>query len=654
MEKASAQTGDQARQDQKAFISLRGIAIGCLMSVVIAFGAPYGRQVIQGTSLALTSATPAAFFLLFVLLLTIHVLLSLCRRRWGFKRGELLTIFFMMMVSSAIPTKGVVGLLLPMITGTYYYATPENNWANTVHPNLPTWLLVEDAQAVKEFYEGGPRDGAVPWGSWLPPLSAWLLFYAAFYLTQTSIMVVMRRQWVEHERLSYPLMQVPLAMIQDDGMERLVNPFFRNWIMWLGFLIPFVLMSIYALSNYFPMFPALRFNAPVDILGKTVQLTFGINFLMMGFAFFINANVAFSLWFFYLLHKIQEGVMLHLGMETVQAELGWWTEPGMGHQMMGALISLMIASLWVARPHLKNVLRKAWRPDAPIDDSNEIMSYRSAILGILVGTGIMWGWLWKTGIPFWIVPVFLFAGLTIFTSLARIIAETGLPIIKATMIPAGFALSNVGVPALGIKGIIATGYTMIWCGDLLVFMMAPLANGLRLSSDTRGNRRRLFWAVAAVMLITLVLSVWYTIDLAYRHGSMNLLISDHYATEPSRLATEKILNPTGPSLSGYLRMSAGALFMGGLIIMRQQFLWWPFHPLGFVVSHGSVMDGIWFTIFLAWLFKAAILKYGGVRIYRNVQPFFLGMALGHIVVGGVWLVIDGFTGMVGNRIHLYS
>ena len=76
--------------------------MGCIMAVVISFGAPYGRQVIQGTSLALTSATPAAFFLLFVLLLTVHILLSLCRRRWGLKRGELLTIFFMMMVQRTI------------------------------------------------------------------------------------------------------------------------------------------------------------------------------------------------------------------------------------------------------------------------------------------------------------------------------------------------------------------------------------------------------------------------------------------------------------------------------------------------------------------------------------------------------------------------
>ena len=42
-------------------------------------------------------------------------------------------------------------------------------------------------------------------------------------------------------------------------------------------------MSIYALSNYYPAFPALRFNASVDLFGQTLQLVFGVNFLMMGF-----------------------------------------------------------------------------------------------------------------------------------------------------------------------------------------------------------------------------------------------------------------------------------------------------------------------------------------------------------------------------------
>jgi hypothetical protein len=286
-------------------------------------------------------------------------------------------------------------------------------------------------------------------------------------------------------------------MIQDNHGNDLLKPFSRRWSMWLGFSIPFILMSVYALHNYYPMFPALRFSTQIELFQQSVQLTFGLNFLMLGFAYFINASVGFSLWFFYLLHQLQEGITAHLGWQAAPAELGWWTEPGMGHQMMGALVALMAVSLWLARPHLKNVLRKAWQPDAPIDDSDEIMSYRAAVLSAAVGIIIMWLWLWQTGIPFWLAPIFIGAGLTILTSLARIICETGLPIIKATMIPAGFTVSSVGVPALGIKGMVATGYTMVWCGDLLVFMMAPLANGLRLSSEASGNRRALFWGITA-------------------------------------------------------------------------------------------------------------------------------------------------------------
>ena len=117
--------------------------------------------------------------------------------------------------------------------------------------------------------------------------------------------------------------------------------------------------------------------------------------------------------------------------------------------MIGALIILVLSRLWVGRSHFRRVLHKAWDRDAPIDDSDEIMSYRAAVIGAVIGIAGMWIWLWQTGIPVWIVPIFLFASLVIFVGLARVISETGLPIFKANMIPAGFAVSNVGVPALG-------------------------------------------------------------------------------------------------------------------------------------------------------------------------------------------------------------
>ena len=632
-----------------ASVTWRGVLVGCLLCALIAVGAPYGRQIVKGTALALTSATPAALFLLFVLLLTGHLLLGWCRRRWAFSRGELITAFTMMTVAAAIPTKGVVGMLLPIITGTFYHASPENKWAAQVHPLLARWILVDDVEAVRGFYEGGAD---IPWEHWLPPLAAWLAFYLAFYLTLICLSTILRRQWVDHERLAYPLVQAPLAMIDEGGEDGLLKPFFRNWIMWAGFAIPFFLSSLVALHHYFPQLAAPALTTAVQLLDGGRSLRLSINFLILGLAYFINLNISLSLWLFYLVSYFQDALFGSMGIHS-NADLGHWSYPIRGHQMMGAIAVLLGAVLWTGRGHFKAVLRRAWDGAAAVDDRGEIMPFRAAVVGCAVGLAGLWIWLWQTGIPAWIAPIILAVGLTIFVVLARIIAETGLPIVKPTMIPAGFTLSGVGSSALGPQGTVALGYTMVWCGDLLVFMMAPLVNGLRLGSELKSGQRRLFWALAAAMLLTWVLSLWYTLYLAYRHGSINMYISTHYATEPSRLAARHLLDPTGPSLSGWLWTGGGGLVMGLLLAARRYLLWWPLHPLGFVVSFGRVMEGIWFTVFLAWLAKRFILRLGGAAAYRKMQPFFLGIALGHICAGGVWLVIDGLTGTVGNRIPLY-
>jgi hypothetical protein len=59
---------------------------------------------------------------------------------------------------------------------------------------------------------------------------------------------------------------------------------------------------------------------------------------------------------------------------------------------------------------------------------------------------------------------------------------------------------------------------------------------------------------------------------------------------------------------------------------------------------------MWCSVFVAWMIKVAILKYGGVRQFDRLKPFFLGLILGKAVVAGVWVIIDHFTGMSGNTL----
>lgn len=90
--------------------------------------------------------------------------------------------------------------------------------------------------------------------------------------------------------------------------------------------------------------------------------------------------------------------------------------------------------------------------------------------------------------------------------------------------------------------------------------------------------------------------------------------------------------------------------MGFLMFMRYRFLWWPLHPLGFPLAESYPLQLSWFSIFIAWLLKSIILKYGGVKLYRRLRPFFLGLVLGHICVAAFWLVVDTLTGMTENYV----
>ena len=644
-------TAPRARERPDAHITFRGLFLGALLCVAIALGVPHTTMLVKGTPMGFSSSTPAAYCLLFFLLITVHVALALPKRQWGLQWGELVTIAIMMMVAAAIPSRGVTGMLLPMITGTYYYASAENKWAEVVHPHLTEWMLMGDPEAVRGFYEGSIGTTAIPWASWLPPLGYWLLFYAALYTTLISIAVILRRQWVEHERLAYPLAQVALAMIEDEGRPSLLKPFFKSKLMWIGFAIPFLVGSLNALHHYFPSVAQIQLNTSVSFFGTNLPVN--LNFLMLGFSFLINSTLSLSLWFFLLIYTLQQHVLGLLGINTLQATLGPWSTPVTGHQMMGALIVMVGAGLWVGRHHLAEVWRQALSKKASADDADEIMSYRSALLGLLVGTVGMTLWLWQSGIPAWIAPLFVFAALVIFIGLTRAIVEAGIPTLSPAMVPLGFVVSAVGVPALGVKGMVASAYTLIWVGELLVFMMAPLSNGLRLTSETAGNRRRLLWGIAAAMFITLAVSIYYTLHLAYDYGGVNLhsqFFGQSFPSYPSRFALRKLSEPSGVSVDGWLWTLSGGLVMALLMIARQRLMWWPFHPLGFAVSAGWTMRYIWFSIFLAWLIKLVILRYGGVGLYHKIRPFFLGLIAGQFATGGLWLVIDAFTGTVGNVI----
>lgn len=164
----------------------------------------------------------------------------------------------------------------------------------------------------------------------------------------------------------------------------------------------------------------------------------------------------------------------------------------------------------------------------------------------------------------------------------------------------------------------------------------------------------MFWAIALAVVASIASSIWAVMHMSYAYGGINLNSWFFGPTGgpayPFNFITHQMNNPDGPDGVGWLSTGIGGGVMAGLMFARHHFLWWPLHPLGFAVSTISMTNYLTLSVFLAWLIKSVILKYGGPRLFYRARPFFLGLILGQFVTAGVWYVIDHFTGTSGNPV----
>ncbi|MEW6755887.1 MAG: DUF6785 family protein [Candidatus Latescibacterota bacterium] len=637
-------------------VTWRSLLAGSVMAAMISAGAPYGNMVLRGSYMTIDFSTAGALFLLFFFILALHTGLGLIHPRLALRSEELVVAYIMGIVACAIPDMGLTEYLLPIISGVSYYATPENEWAQLVHPYVRGWLVPQDAEAVKYFYEGAPHGYGVPWGAWLKPLLAWIPFLLAVYFSMICIMVMLRRQWVVRERLTFPLVQVPMAMVEDGAQRSRVKPFFRSWLMWVGFAIPIVIGSLRALHNYYNYVPTVNLETSIPLFRNTTYLTVALSFPMLGFSYFVPLDIAFAIWFFNLLARVEEGVFGIIGVTSAEQLYYAGGFPVLAHQGMGAMLVLASFGLWAARGHLRQVVRRALTGDPSIDDSDEILSYRVAVFGLLGSLAMIATWLWMAGMAWWVLPLYLTAMYLLFLAVTRVVAEGGIAAARAPLIASDFVTSGLGNSVLTPHTLTALGFTYVWAADIRTFVMASCANGLKLAEEHLERRKRsLFWTIGLAIVVSMGVSIVTVLVLSYAYGGINLngwfFGPTGGPVYPFNFITGEMNNPDGPDVIGWISTLSGGGLMALLMLARHHFLWWPLHPLGFAVSTISMTNYISFSVFLAWLLKSVILKYGGPSLFQRARPFFMGLILGQFVVAGLWLIIDYLSGMTDNAIY---
>jgi hypothetical protein len=600
-------------------------------------------------------STPGALFLLFFLVVGPNALL---RRLWPHKAlspAEILTVYSMMIVASAIPTMGLSGQLYPLISAPAYYANPENKWEQLILPHIPAWAMPQGAKVgapvIKYFYEGLPPGQSVPWLAWLVPVAAWMVFIAALYMAMICSMILLRRQWVDHERLVYPLTQLPVELSGaiSGGRPLLL----RSPVFWAGFALPFFFSSLKGLHYYYPSIPEARLVWSFPMFRNTLAMQLRLSFPMVGFFYLVNLESSFSLWFFNRLFFVARGVMNVLGV-GLKENLGVYgaQTPTFAHLGMGALIALFISNLWAARRFLRNVWQSVVGTGEAGFDAGEIMSFRIAFLGLWVSLVVMGVWLNLSGMPAAVVVFFLAMAMLIFIGLTRVVVESGLAEAVAPSIAPGITVSALGTDILGKRGLVALGLSYVWCSDLRTLVMTSTAHCLKMAEYIDHHRRRLFGALWVAIVVAVVSSGWITVRNAYNIGgvTMNSWFFNGGPLACYKWVQDKLYNPSPPNVWGWLLTGAGLVVYLMLTAARFRYANWPFHPLGLVVGGVWLMDTIWATCFLAWLIKAVTLRYGGPKTLRTFRPFFLGMILGQYTCNAVWLFLDYLTGHTGNQI----
>jgi len=532
----------QSETEAAATITWRPILIGFLIVLIFIPFVVYSYPVTQSTDLASDHSTIAAIFFLLLLILLVNVVWIKLLKGRGLNRAELLIVYIMLIMPSAVATLGVCESLLPMLAAPVYQRSAGDRFQKVVLKHLSPEVVITDKQAAKEFMERLPlKEGEsvvswlrrIRWDAFVPPTLRWLVFLIAVQLTVICAAAIFRRQWVERELLPFPLARLPIMLTETTRPNSILPDIFHNRMLYWGALLPFLLTTLQAVKYYYPNFPApLRPEWKPQLLGFVFTAKF--NFVMFGFAYLVSLSALRGLWLWAIIFVVFQAICFRFGVKFPE-KLGSFGASGNSliyHSGMGGVIVYAGYSIWVARKHLRDVFAKAFGMDDSVDDSRELLTYRLAVCGGLFGFAVTVLWAVRYGIPFRAAFMMMTVALIIYLTMSRIVAEIGLAECLPPGVPGAFTTSKLGPHSIGYSGVLNMAPHIAWAGDMRTFTMAATTNGLRISGEFSSGRLKRFTAFFGSVVLGLVVSLLTTYLIGNATGKVNTGPKHHTMSLP--------------------------------------------------------------------------------------------------------------------------
>ena len=166
--------------------------------------------------------------------------------------------------------------------------------------------------------------------------------------------------------------------------------------------------------------------------------------------------------------------------------------------------------------------------------------------------------------------------------------------------------------------------------------------GFKIAERAGINYRRLFVALTFAIAFGVIVAFWTVLHFSYKLGAagkMQYNILMIFGSEPYNRLQAWLTSVVDVRAQTLGAIAVGFALTLTLNSLRMRMPWFPFHPVGYAVSSSWSMHRLWIAMFLAWMIKAVLLRYGGLKLYRQALPFFLGLILGECIVGSLWTIV---------------
>ncbi len=643
-------------------LTWRAVLIGIVASVFLGDWTQYAELIIHGTQLSFTFPPIGGFFIFLCIYLVFNVVLRAVHRPLALTTPELVLVFTVTVMASGIASQGLAQIMLPMIAGPFYYASAENDWGELLLRHVPEWMAPRDPFAVRGLFEAWPF--GVPWGDWLVPLLAWTALVLASYVVMMSLLTLFRRQWIERERLLFPLIVLPVRVVEAPAPARLVNDFLRNPYTWAGVAVAFGIHFYNGLHGYYLQLPMLEacqlggqrvstagWGTPWNALGT---IRFAAMPMIVGLSFLLTREVAFSLWALYWLGEGEAVLGRALGIDGLTTAAGGDSWPFPGHQTAGSYLALAAVSVWIARRPLADLVRRGLALRRSPGEEREPLTIRAAVWAGLIAFIVVLGWSSYAGVPLLVALLLWTVVFGYAVAMTRLLAEGGMPWLDHPSWAAQDVVrALVPYRAMPVRGWAAVSMLTSVAYHLRVNPMPRMMQSLKLAQETQTANRAITWALALATVVAIPVSYHFLLAAGYVHGGVAInparfvTLARYPGVYMERVSTIALRHTDWISLA---IMGYAALKLVLLSFLRIRFIWWPLHPVAYAMSFNVYVIREWLSVLIGWLCQTVAMRYGGYRAVQRYRPFFLGLILGAMLVSGVWLLIDGVTGLRDHKI----